>query len=276
MDSKCIICSERPIEVKKRSMCKPCYNRTRLNGEFSLYEENNVGLRYDPRFIASMSLAVDNYDISLQDIAYKYGISRERVRQLFELLYGFKYTVIKKQRIANNIETKIMERTKKRDPRNKVVRFKENSQHFKGAVSEQKVFDICAALNYEIRPFDGASVDLIINGFNVEIKSSHKTMKTNQESANGQYHFHRLKSQEIADFIICHCVPNNRFFVIPKLSFPNCGDLYLPEEKSSTWTTGKNRNKTTHTSKYYQYLEAWHLLKKPEQEIIFNGAVVNN
>jgi hypothetical protein len=214
---------------------------------------------------------IDNYHITLESVAQKHGITRERIRQLFELYYGFKYTVAVNTKSAGRKRMKYETIMSRRNPNSKVERFRDGSNSYKGAVSEKKVFDICAALGYEIKPYESTAIDIIINGHKVDVKAAYKTCLTRADGITPLYHFRCSEAQRFADFIICHAVPMNSFFVIPIDKFPECGELYIPSVKTRKWVAGRSGNiKRTSSSKYYDYLEAWHLLKKEPEEVIFS------
>lgn len=275
---KCICCNEKEIQHQKRGICHTCYGWLTRNGMldkfppvFPLKQKDRWKERYNDAFLSDMKDLVDNYQATLESVANKHGVTRERIRQVFELLYGFKYTVAKKVKLDKKKRLKYEAILAKRNPHYKVKRFTKDSHQYKGAESEKKVFDICASLGYEIKPYETNSIDLVINGYKVEVKSAYKTCFTHPGVKTPQYHFRLLDSQLGTDFVVCHVVPQNNFFVIPISEFPKGRNLYIPRNKESQWMTGRKQSVLMErTSKYYAYLEAWHLLKKPESEIVFS------
>lgn len=277
MNEKCICCGVREIYFKKRMLCTSCYSSLRSVGRLSefppivkLPKKNGWVKKYGEEILTDLQGLVDDHHETLSSIGERYGISRERIRQMFELIYGFKYTVIMRAKTEKRRRIKFEKLIARRDPRYKVENFKKDSLIYRGAESEKKVFDICSALNYEIKPYHSQTIDLVINGYKVDIKSSYCTTFTHKSQKTPAFHFHLRPSQRIADFVICHAVPLNKYFVIPISEYPKGNHLYIPQSRISEWETGRyGKTPIKRVSHYYDYLEAWHLLK-PKEEIVFN------
>lgn len=266
--------------MRRRPLCKACYyelHKAGLLNEFPLIPadktfKTTLTEKYGNEILVDFNNLLNQDNKSLADIADKYGFTRERARQLFEKIHKFHYTVIKKQRSANRLEKRQKDQQLRKNPCDKILRFKEgDNNQFKGALAEKRVFDICAALSYDIRPFTkGQQIDLIINGYHVDIKSSYTPTITSPRRTSKQFHFSISEYQRTnCDFIICYAVLINSFFIIPINEYPNADSLYIPEKPQSSWIcNGMNKHRK---SKWYDYLEAWHLLKTPaENEVIFN------
>lgn len=275
---KCICCNEKEAQHQKRGVCHTCYGWLTRNSMldkfppvFPLKKKDKWKERYNDAFLSDMKDLVDNYQTTLESVAQKHGVTRERIRQVFELLYGFKYRVALSVKSDTRYRLKREARLQKMNPQSKVKRYPKGSLLHKGAETEKKVFDICASLGYEIKPYETNSIDLVINGYKVEVKSAYKTCFTHPSGKTPQYHFRLRDSQLGTDFVVCHAVPQNNFFVIPISEFPRGGELYIPQNNKSQWMTGRKHSVLMkRASKYYAYLEAWHLLKKPESEIVFS------
>jgi len=258
-------------------LCNACYEWLRKYNRIAdfppivkLPPKNKWIKKYGEGLVLDLQGLIDGNNQTLSSIGTKYGITRERIRQMFELLHGFKYTVAVRANSEKKKRIRVERRLAKRDPRYKVENFREGSNIYHGAESEKKVFDICAALGYEIKPYPTKTIDIVINGYKVDIKSAHCTTMTHPSGKTPLYHFHLLESQRIADFVICHASPINKFFVIPINEYPKCNHLYIPHTKTMEWKAGRyGLCKQKRESKYYNYLEAWHLLK-PKEEVIFN------
>ena len=272
-DSLCVCCKSNPIKYKKWRLCEKCYTRLRNNGTLHnmptipiiTRRRDSLTKKYGEDILGDFS-GLFKHDYTLQDIGEKYGFTRERARQIFESIFGFKYTAIVNVRKAKHEEVK-RERLSRRDPRAKFKRYKPGLAK-KGAKSEVAVFNICAKMGYEIRPYvEGNTIDLIINGYKVEIKSAYTTVKTSKGSITGLYRFRRLPTQRIADYVVCHAVPINKFFVIPS-SVISGDHFYIPEKKVMTWRNSKQ----VRISHWYDYEEAWHLLRPQEGDVVFSKA----
>jgi len=229
--------------------------------------------KYGTEILTDFDNLLNQNGISMTCISKKYGFTRERARQLFEKINKFHFTVIKNQRKASRKEQVELKRQLKKDPRNKVSTYKNGDNNvYKAALAEEKVMNICIALGYEIKPFtENRNFDLVVNGFNIDVKSAYYSALLTTKNRTPLFHFQRSESQRHADFIICYAEPINKYFVIPGTVFPTGNHLYIPEKPENSWTIIGNWKKHSR-SKWYDYLEAWHLLKPQPQEVIFNRA----
>lgn len=265
--------------MKRRPLCKECYqelHKAGLLNEFPLMDANELFRsklteKYGKEIFTDFENLLNQNDVSMYDISKKYGLTRERVRQLFEKIFKFHFTVIKNQRKEQRKLKVELDRQLRKNPCVKVDRFNSgDSNLYKGVLAEKKVYDICNALGYEIKPYKPSqAIDLVINDYMVDVKSCYSTIFTSKGQTTRQFHFTISNAQrEIANFIICHAVSINKFFVIPISAFPSGNHLYIPEKPENSWVcNGVNRHSK---SRWYQYLEAWHLLKTQQPEIIFN------
>jgi hypothetical protein len=225
--------------------------------------------RYGEEILSSLNdLSVGR--VTLQEAGDRHGITREYVRQIFKESKGFSYTAVKNIKSDNFRRDKEASVSAKKDPRYKVSAYPVGSNVHKGALAENRVLEICSSLGFDVEPFhSGRQVDLVINGYKVEIKSAYKSLLTHPRGKTPLYHFSLLESQNIVDFIICCAVPIGRFFIIPKDEYPPCGHLYIPEKCHREWDT-PHAHIIAH-NKYYQYLEAWHLLKAKPDRVVFSS-----
>jgi hypothetical protein len=252
----CLACGKKKIRVIKRGLCSACYNYLLKNESINLFpivkdrlvKKNRFLEKYPPELLTDIERLKTDANLTLKDIANKYGVSTQRVRQMFGLVAGYNYTVSRRHK--SKLE-RIKKELEKRDPRLKASRFNGENQK-KGAVSEAAVLKRCLDLGYVATPYPGTSVDLVINGFKVEVKSCHAAMVTNKKSRVPYYRFRVLKSQLAADFIVCHIPEQNKIFVIPICEVLRPGFIYILKDRSSVRRT-KNR--------YQKYLEAWEQLE---------------
>lgn len=88
---------EKIIVVDSRGLCHACYTRLRRHGEVYLYPK--VKRPRKIRYLAKhngikeslVSLSTD-INVTLQSVAEQYGISRERVRQIYQEILGRSYS----------------------------------------------------------------------------------------------------------------------------------------------------------------------------------------
>jgi hypothetical protein len=276
----CQCCQLSDVQSKKRPLCKQCYTELHKEGllnKFSLIptiSDKTVQERLIERYGAS--IIDDLKEITngnLRMVGEKYGFTREYTRQIFEKVFGYKYTVVKMDKRFRHLEAKKAISLLKKDPRHKIEHYPVESLLFKGAMAEKKVLDICHTFGYKVQAYaPDISIDMMINGYMVDVKAAYCTSLTNKTSKTPSFHFQRSESQRKADFIICYAEPINSFFVIPNDKYPSCNQLYIPVKPQSNWLTGTG-GKMSSKSKWYAYLEAWHLLqiKKPVELTFANS-----
>lgn len=278
MDGKCLCCNDNEIKYIKRALCGSCYRSLFYRGELHYYpvdESRLTAAHYPEEMINDFKSLNPDGTKNLTRLSEKYGFTRERARQLYEKINGFKFTAIKNVRIARTAERKRQLSILKRDPRYKVASYKDGSGPYRGSLAEKKVLDICNALGYEVRPFmdgNGKTIDLVVNGHNVEVKSSYKASFMNKGARTPYYRFRLRDCQRIADFVVCYAAPANNFFVIPNSELPSCESLYIPAKNRREWDTKYHHFDIT--NRYYTYLEAWQLLAPHNDTVFCNGSNV--
>ena len=270
----CQCCKINEATAKRRPVCKYCYTELHREGLLHLFPllgdvnfENKLIKKYGPDILDDLKNITEN---NLRIVGEKYGFTREYTRQIYEKAMGFKYTVIKNHRHSKIEDAKHAVSILKKDPRYKAATYPRSCTIGKGADAEKKVFDICASLGYEIKPYcPDKSIDLIINGYLVDVKSCYKPRFTNTRHLTPYDHFTISEKQHQCDFIICYSAATGRFFIIPQKAFKG-KDLWIPIRKNSSWSSSSRYN----TSHWYEFDGAWHLLKplKSKQEAIFIAA----
>jgi hypothetical protein len=253
----CGVCGEKEIFIKKRSLCKNCYYTAYREGLIA-YDENanceveNMAIfrerlveRYGQAIVNDYEAVRDKDKINLQSIADKYGFSREYARQTFKRLFGFDYTTCLKAKMSKRRE-RIIKTV--HDPEKKLIRYKEGSLQYKGAIGEKLCLDICRAIGYEIAVCRESTptIDLVINGFKCEVKTAYIPFGKQKTK---HYRFTALPSQRNqADYFVCYIYPLNKFYVIPASEFQSLS-IYIPEHIATS-------------SKYFKYYSAWHVLRQ--------------
>jgi hypothetical protein len=278
----CQYCEIKEIEMKRRPLCKECYqflHKENCLSEYPLIDVRSSFIesltdKYGENIIDEYAKIIQSEKQGLKSIADKYGFTKEYARQVFEKLYGFHYTVIKREKIKKKEEKKLIERQLKKDPTYKVENFKDGLIK-KGAIAEKKVLDICATLGYTVKPFiENNSIDLVVNDYLVEVKSAWKSMII-PGGKTPCYRFNLRDSQRKTDFIVCYAAPLNKFFIIPISDFNNGCSIWVAEKESNVWNFSKDgKHQYKSTNRFWKYLEAWHLLERKEnKEIIFTNGI---
>jgi len=184
---------------------------------------------------------------TLSGMAEKYGITRERIRQLFKIVYGRPYTQSLRKKRAFAKEESAMSCT--HNPRHKVSEYVIGSLVHTGAIYEKKFLEQCESKGFCVRPILKRVVDLRVNGHLVDVKYCSTPVRTTKSSNNLYYRYHVLKHQvELCDFFACYHQGEEYFYIIPNVFFTTkkCDTMiYIPEK---------------HPHRYSEYKNAWHLL----------------
>jgi len=251
----CIRCGEKEERVKTRHLCLSCYGIVRNRGEVMLYPKEDVfakklSQKYGNGIIQDFLRVAVSPDLGLSDVADKYGFSRERARQIYLELFNEPYTNSKHNK---SITRATRANHAKHDLALRPARYKGNI--LKGVSSEFIVEQICRSLGYSVVANNhGSTIDLIINGKNVEVKSSHQVTITIRGGC-GFYRFHcRKKQRDCADFFILHIVPEGRFFIVSHTETLKEWVYVRPINARKKW------RKKTIVGEIEKYANAWHLL----------------
>lgn len=247
----CVSCLILPILNKKRGLCKKCYGKFyyQMHKKPSKTKEqkraifiNRLYKKYGKKIIIDFKLLRNKPFWNLTDIAKKYNFSTENARLIYNKLFHEPYN------IKRNKKTKII--NKKigctNDPRYKVAEYKPGKIKT-GAIAELLFFKKCIDLKFNTQILCKNLIDIKVNNYLVEIKSTNNATKTSK-SAKCFYFVFTLseKQRKTANFIACYIHPQKQFYIIPnKLLKGNM--IYIPSDHSR-----KN--------KYSKYKNAWQLL----------------
>ena len=112
MENLCINCQMNPIFIKKWRLCQTCYMHEYRKGFIEskltpLDISQKLIQKHGSEIINDFALAKSDYNFKLNDIAIKYGFTRERARQIFLKLYqqpyGFYQDLLYNERITDKI-----------------------------------------------------------------------------------------------------------------------------------------------------------------------------
>ena len=211
--------------------------------------------RYGIEFFNDLDTATQNPFFNLKDIGDKYGLTRERIRQIYKAIYGTPFNQIKREKRKDMFAT---------DPCINDPRIKAAETKSFGVRSELDVFKKCESLGFDVKPNCASTADLWVNGYVVDVKSAKKSFQPGLVSK--YYHF-AIKSPQlkICDFFICHITSKNTFYVIPKgkihrrkpLLNGKGASIYIRDE-----TVKSGKNLYSENDNYKPFKEAWNLLKR--------------
>jgi len=213
---------------------------------------------------------------TLQKIADRYGISRERVRQI---IGNSGHIAIKTtdrlkdeeflQQTANLTNEELADMlgvsqqtvAKHRGDMRHAIK-NGNSAAYRGAMIEDKVSEILKekGISNELMPFKNGFDILALDTVRIDVKSAYKNW--NPPSSNFVSPLWRFKIQsgvikrKGTDFYACYIVPTEELFVIPSNVIPETRE-YI----AFCWPTTRPT-----MSKYQKYLNAYHLITEFAEE----------
>lgn len=263
----CWLCETRPITSLKKPLCHGCYSlcrKRRLLHIFPMREgscdtRERTIKRYGPPFLADMESLQAGND-TLTAVGKRYGLSRERIRQLYKIFYGMEYTaiVLKKlevladQRKKADIEKNIFE--------NRFKRASKNHNTYVAIMAEKIFLEKCKNLGYSIEMMRGHFLwDATVNGIPVDIKTC--SVAANY-TGKGKQIYYRLgtnnKQKAAVKYFPLYLVDEDSWYIIPahKVTSDN---YFIPKYDSDLPTSYKYKD-------VQQYREAWHLLKGQAHE----------
>lgn len=264
----CKECRKRKIDHIKRQLCKACYQKLRRRGELEkiprhiqkAYTMRNMRKKYGVQFFKDLKATHTRHFWSFADVSDRYGLSRERVRQIHEYIYGFGGKIVLRIKKRERKESEVL--VCPNDPRHKVADYPKDSLIYKGAYYEKKFMDACTERGFKVEIPCKQAVDLSVNGFLVDVKSSLTTSKT---SESGSVKYHRFgitrKQRERADFFACYHGTQKCFFIIPNTEkgqkHRKMKNLYIAEHPTDYFAS-----KNVH----YEYKDAFYLLGFPKMD----------
>ncbi len=184
---------------------------------------------------------------NLVDVADKYGFTKENARQYHNKLYGGSYRDVKSALTAKvRLESEL---ACIHDPRNKAANYEPGSPVWIGAKAEALFYNKCIELGYKvvIPQGEGAKIDLRVNGYKVDIKSSLTPM--------GDYYRCTLSPFQIrnCDFIAWMIWARRKWYIIPRHAIKSYS-LYIR-------ATPKTRAYKGRGNSLLVYKELWRQLK---------------
>jgi len=204
-------------------------------------------------------LSMRNSGMTLNEIAGKYGISRERVRQIIgntgsDFMKKFTESALEKvdlsQRVTNDISDLIGIK--------KIWLDKMRSLHHKiagGAAKQgEEVEELVSkkltslGIKNKLMPY-GNQFDIITDdGIMIDVKSTSVKTFTSNKQKSDLYYFKTKKDKrgDYCDYFIFYIILTNDFFVIPNFEVPYSNGVYitwpcLHKKQTSKWPKYHNR-----------------------------------
>ena len=170
----------------------------------------NLKAKYGVEIFKDFKSVKNKPFFTLAWIGKKYGFSRERARQLFNKIYGEKYG----DRLK--IKNSTIEKDCKHNPKTKVAEYKKTGSLYAGAIVEKLFMCRCEQYGFDVLIPSSQSVDIEVNGFLIDVKSSVGKHKTSSTTKMEYYIFKISKSQRNqCHFFACYIKDIDSFFIIP-------------------------------------------------------------
>lgn len=197
---------------------------------------------------------------TLESVGVKFGLTRERIRQLYNSLhypetYSGRVTV--KNLVANDIRgTCILH------PKQKAAEMTGNIGM--GAKYESLFWSKCEKLNYDVSVYHNQKIDMRVNGFAVDVKSSEKTYNPNNSE---EYHHYSVSEYQMlnTNFISCYHHTRGGFIIIPT---PELLTRYKGDGAYFININTKQYSSKKKLSRYHEYYNRFDLLAHPNTNYV--------
>lgn len=219
--------------------------------------KHNAMISHGQEFLNDMDALFWRQFWRTTNIADKYGLSRQRVSQVFKNIYnGISIneiskakTALLKRELRNNCQ---LDPVSKKESLNKDAA---PTVH-RGLDGESIVFKKMLSLGLNATSSNCRTIDCHVNGSKVEIKTSTSAMCTNPKARTPYYRFNVSNRQiNMADFFVFFIHDDvDRFFVMPRCAV-SVGVNYIPKSTKRLQKSGNSAK-----NKFAQFEDAWHLL----------------
>jgi hypothetical protein len=257
----CQFCGKRQVAIKKYKICRPCYSRWIRTGKTAPSKRGRpvvphakwrekIRLEKGDEFIKDLKAVRKNPYLTLNDLGVKYGLTRERIRQIYKKYFSAPYTkALKRKALALKEDISCS-----KDPRNKVNNYKKGTHIHYAAEIEKLFLETCEHVGLDVSPSCDTSSDLVVNGKKVEVKSA-RTASQAVKGANTKYFSYNVPEREIksCDFIAAHQPELNLFYIIPNQWKDKTGHSFHIKSGSFPSMRSKHNN-------YIQYINRFDLL----------------
>jgi hypothetical protein len=263
MVNLCWLCETFPIEAIKKPLCKGCYQACRSKNLLHIFPTTNSEQRskqtainkYGSAFLEDMN-TLRQGDTTLVCVGNKYGLSRERVRQLYQSFFNEAYTFVAKEKKSANHKIRIQKHIEYNKFENRLNRSKKHCSCYTGIIAEHLFNEKCKVFGYVVEMHTGL-FDATVNGIPVDVKSRSRARHSANKGTQLYYNFHsRLKQRRAINFVACYLIDEDSWYIVPSSQFTG-NTFYIPKYDLDHGTYHKYRD-------IQKYREAWHLLKGGE------------
>jgi hypothetical protein len=266
MEELCFACNINKIEMKRRPLCKSCYQTSKSNGIMELFPLinckektiNGIMEKYGSKFLEDIE-SLRGGCLTLKKIGDIYGITRERIRQIYVRIYDEPYTVIVEKKKEYNKKAEEEYRLFRLHIERKLKRCKQSGNIFKATISEYTFYKKCLSLGYDVsmRTFGHHVYDSDVNGYKIEIKTSTHPKIYYKNSKQEYYHANIRKEQtDIIDFLAFYISDDDFWYIVPRSVLSGSEGFFAPKYGE----IGRGRYQ-----EIQKYREAWHLLENKDK-----------
>lgn len=198
---------------------------------------------------------------NLTTMAEKYGITRERMRQIYTKATGLRGNAVSSAK-SKRIMRDIREMTCAQDPRHYIAMSPKDSHVYEGAIRELRFMEEAQRRGFSITPACDRSTDFVVNGWNLEVKGTKAAYKGKRNRV-GYYRFAGThKEYRTLDFVAAYHPTEMCWFIIPKRDISKSKhrfQIFISQYKTDYSFHGGKVSK----NRYWEHRDAWHLLEAP-------------
>ena len=265
MINQCWLCEFRPIEAAKKPLCWGCYSLCRVKGLLDIFPTTDSGStsrlraikKYGQSLLEDMEY-LQSGRTTLATIGSRYSLTRERVRQLYSIFFGEKYTEAVRKKTSLRKERVQRDDYERNLFPNRHSRAKKSGPRYTGMIAEKLFLEKSESIGYVVEMARGGAVyDATVNGIPVDIKCGSAAVLCWKRGKQLYYHFGtRKKQREIVKYFPFYLIDQDLWYIIPSKELK--GEAYFVPKYDIDY---KGHHKYRDIQKYR---EAWHLLKGGE------------
>jgi hypothetical protein len=209
--------------------------------------------KYGKELLNDIKLVKIKPFMGLTDIASKYGFSRERARQIYTGLSGEKYSLAKKRK-KESVNEEVKSLCSLFNINYKLAEYNHNSSSYKGVIVEKIFYDECQKRNIAIKFPNSCKVDLIANGYKIEVKSYQNLFKNADGIRYERFSLTPKQNKEKNfDFLACYSKIKKGFYIIPRERIRGC-TIYFRVDKIKKKFFSKRNNNFDYCFERWEYL----------------------
>lgn len=221
---------DKPVLIKMHGLCCNHYQLALRTGAITPRVTGIPALteRYGESFVPDvLSLATVPLK-TLRDVGEKYGLSRERIRQIYQEITGTSYTTTLKAK-SKQVRDDMRQIGCRYDPRQKVA-LRGGPRKSSRLDAQLFIFNKAKSLGYDVTPLPGPKAAIEINGHKVLISAKGSASSTGFNKSKTRYfHYHLYPYHRNFDFVAVHLCRQEVTYLFPMWSLKSRSEIYIPE-----------------------------------------------